>query len=564
MPSLRVSRGRSTEEEFRFDGEIVIGRAEDSTVRVFDEAASRKHARIVRRGEDWVAEDLGSRNGLFVNGRRVTCHMLRTGDEIAVRGLTLVFLADGAAERPTVLTESPPLSIQSRVDVGSARVTGREEELLGRLAAVYRFAGALTADATRRKAEITIVLEEVFDPCRAAVVVGQESSGSHSRSVVRHVRQSGEAVLVREPAIELPRSTSLVTEKVLSAIAAPLDRFGALYVDRVQGEAFSNADLELLAALASTAVASLRPKNLVRAPEEFSKELVGDSPVMRTLRDGIARVAPTDATVLVTGETGTGKELVARAMHDGGPRSSGPFVAVNCAAFVESLLEAELFGHEKGAFTGADRARAGRFEQADGGTIFLDEVGEIAIGLQSKLLRVLEAREFHRIGSAKTTRVDVRIVAATNRDLRNSADFREDLYFRLGVVTLECPPLRDRGADIEKLARMFLGDMELSDEAARFLEKYSWPGNVRELKNVCERCKVLLSTSRVEAEDLPLEVRLGTPAGEATASVRTLKEMEREMVVRALEATGGNRTQAAKLLGITYPTLKKKIDEQGR
>ncbi len=562
MPSLRVSRGQSTEDEFRFDGEVVIGRAEDCTIRVFDEAASRQHARIVQCDEDWMAEDLGSRNGLFVNGRRVTSHMLRTGDEIAVRGLTLVFLADGAADRPTVLTESPPLSIQSRVDVQSARVTGREEELLGRLAAVYRFAGALTGDATRRNSEIVVVLEEIFEPCRAAVVIGKESVGTHSRSVVRHVLQSGEAVLVREPSLELPRATSLVTEKVLSAIAAPLDRFGALYVDRTQGEAFTQADLEMLAALASAAVASVRPKDLVRGPQEYSKELVGESPVMRTLREEIAKVAPTDATVLVTGETGTGKELVARAMHSGGPRSSGPFVAVNCAAFVESLLEAELFGHEKGAFTGADRARAGRFEQADGGTIFLDEVGEIAPGLQGKLLRVLESREFHRIGSAKTTRVDVRIVAATNRDLRNSADFREDLYFRLGVVTLECPPLRARGSDITKLARKFLGEMELSDDAAGLLEKYAWPGNVRELKNVCERCTVLLATSRVEPEDLPLEVRLGTPAGESGAGVRTLKEMEREMVVRALEATGGNRTQAAKLLGITYPTLKKKIDEQ--
>jgi transcriptional regulator with PAS, ATPase and Fis domain len=269
--------------------------------------------------------------------------------------------------------------------------------------------------------------------------------------------------------------------------------------------------------------------------------------------------------VLVTGETGTGKELVARALHAGSRRAGGPFIAVNCAAFVETLLEAELFGHEKGAFTGADRARAGRFEQAHGGTLFLDEVGELAPGLQGKLLRVLETREFHRVGATKPTRVDVRIVAATNRDLRADDSFREDLYYRLGVVTLHCPPLRERAGDVALLARRFLDDKRFTAAAIGKLEAYPWPGNVRELKNVCERCAVFAAGETIDADALPLEVRLGRASGvvEKPGEVKTLREMEKVMVARALEATGGNRTRAAKLLGITYPTLKKKIDEFG-
>jgi len=235
-------------------------------------------------------------------------------------------------------------------------------------------------------------------------------------------------------------------------------------------------------------------------------------------------------------------------------------------AFVETLLEAELFGHEKGAFTGADRARAGRFERAHGGTLFLDEVGELAPGMQAKLLRVLETREFHRVGAAKSTRVDVRIVAATNRDLADGS-FREDLFYRLSVVTLRCPPLRERDRDVELLVRHFLPDHEFTADALAKLAAYDWPGNVRELKNVCERCAVFATSKSIAVPDLPLEVRLGTSgaaaAREGDGEVRTLKEMEKIMVARALEATDGNRTKAAKLLGITYPTIKKKIDEYG-
>ncbi len=558
MPTLRVARGRSTAEEFRFGEEATIGRAEDCDVRVFDEAASRCHAVVRREGADWVAIDQRSLNGLYVNGKRVERHVLKTGDEITVRNLTLVFVADGAAERPTVVGE--PLRIESSIaEPAGARVAGADEDLLLRLGAVYRFAEVLRAPAQRLREGIVAAIEEVFRPCRVALVLPDGNLGPFSRSVVDHARSKGEAILVREPRVDLPGATSLATEKILSAMAAPLEKFGALYVDRATGDAFRPDDLEFLAALSAMAAPALRPPGAPPPPSAAAHEILGRSPAVQKMREEIARVAPTPATVLVTGETGTGKELVARALHAQSPRARGPFVAVNCAAFVETLLEAELFGHEKGAFTGADRARPGRFEQAHGGTIFLDEVGELAPGLQAKLLRVLETREFHRVGATKPTRVDVRIVAATNRDLRTG--FREDLYYRLSVVTLHCPALRDRPGDVRLLAEEFLGK-RFTEAALEKLDAYRWPGNIRELRNVCERCAVMAKGERIDADDLPLEIRLGGPA-RAPGEVKTLREMEKEMVARALEATGGNRTRAAKLLGITYPTLKKKIDESG-
>jgi len=563
MPTLRVARGRSTADEFPFDKELLIGRAEECHVRVFDEAASRRHAAIRRDGTDWVVEDLGSRNGTFVNGVRVTRQRLRTGDEIAVRGLALLFVGDGAFDRPTAAHDAAS-SVESRVEPARARVRGAEDDLVRRLAAVYRVAAILSGEPARVRGDLLRALEEIFAPCRVGLVLPDGDAGVHSRSVVDLARASGEAVLVRDRKDDLPGAASVVASRIRSAMAAPLRDAGALYVDRITGDPFAPEDLELLAALAHAAAPVLHPPAPRTPPSAGDEPIAGESAAVRALREELARAAPTSATVLVTGETGTGKELVARALHALSPRARGPFVAVNCAAFVESLLEAELFGHEKGAFTGADRARPGRFEQAHGGTLFLDEVGELAEGLQAKLLRVLETREFHRLGATKPTRVDVRIVAASNRDL-HAGGFREDLYYRLSVVTIRCPPLRDREGDVRLLAQRFLaGRKRFSEEAMRLLEAYAWPGNVRELRNVCERCAVMAPGETIGTEDLPLEVRIGrTPGSVETAEVKTLREMEREMVVRALAKTAGNRTQAAKLLGISYPTLKKKIDEFG-
>jgi transcriptional regulator with AAA-type ATPase domain len=540
MAVLRVTKGRSTSDQFELKVRTVVGRATDADIRVFDDAASRQHAVVTREDDAYVVQDLGSTNGTYVNGRRVERHVLKSGDEVAIRDLRLLFLDDRDADRPTVI-EDQRLSIVSRIEPKRARVSGGEDVLLGRLAAVYRFTGVLSGPSRRLRKSILAALEETFAPCRAALVLPEGDVGTFDRSVVDHVRRKGEAVVSQD-----------------DSMAAPLGKYGALYVE---GRAFKQGDLELLTAFANAATPVLAPPAAGPAGSGEVPAMIGDSPVMRKLREEIARVAPSEATVLVTGETGSGKELVARALHAQSARAGRPCVAVNCAAFVESLLEAELFGHEKGAFTGADRARPGCFEQAHTGTLFLDEVGELALGLQAKLLRVLETQEFRRVGATRTTRVDVRVVAATNRDLKGSPDFREDLYYRLGVITIECPPLRARGGDVDLLAAAFLpDDKRFSEGALEVLRVYAWPGNVRELKNVCDRCAVLAEGEVIEADMLPIELRLGGQPALETGEIKTLKEMEREMVIRALEATRGNRTKAAKLLGITYPTLKKKID----
>lgn len=349
-------------------------------------------------------------------------------------------------------------------------------------------------------------------------------------------------------------------------------------------------------------------------------EILGRSPAISAMREIIATVAPTEATVLITGESGTGKELVARAVHGASARAGKPLVTVNCAALAENLLESELFGHERGAFTGADRRREGRFLQADGGTLFLDEIGEMEPGLQVKILRVLQEKEIERVGGTGCRKVDVRIVAATNRDLEAAVaagTFREDLYYRLNVIPIHLPPLRERGRDVLLLARHFLGrfcrkkerpPLELSPLVQRILLAYAWPGNVRELENVMERLSVLVDGHLVAPEDLPArllqsvgdiallpevdeyapeaDVLPGSGNGEPAAAVEApsrgfawpdlqtlaaqgmgLKEfldaVEMHLIEEALQRTDGVKNQAAELLGIKRTTLIEKLKKKG-
>jgi two-component system response regulator FlrC len=299
-------------------------------------------------------------------------------------------------------------------------------------------------------------------------------------------------------------------------------------------------------------------------------------PAMRPVVEAIDKVARTSATVLLLGESGTGKEVAARAIHDRSDRRGGPFMAINCAALAETLLESELFGHDKGAFTGANERRRGRIELADGGTFLLDEVGELRPALQAKLLRVLQERRFERVGGVQTIEVDVRWIAATNRDLRAMMDagqFREDLYHRLAVFPIQLPPLRARRADIAPLARALLAriarelnrrSLELAPDAERKLVAWSWPGNVRELANALERAAILADGARIEAEHVRLEAATERAASAvAPATPRSLAEVEREAIERALQAVGGNRRRAAELLGIAERTLYDKLRRYG-
>lgn len=301
--------------------------------------------------------------------------------------------------------------------------------------------------------------------------------------------------------------------------------------------------------------------------------MVGDSPAMRALLNNIALVAPSDATVLIHGESGTGKELVARALHASSARSRRPLVILNCAALNESLLESELFGHEKGAFTGADKRREGRFVEADGGTLFLDEIGDISPLMQVRLLRAIQEREVQRVGSNQTLSVDVRLIAATHRDLAEEVSagrFRQDLYYRLNVVTIDMPPLRQRKEDIPQLARYFLqryaernrkAVQGFTPQAMDLLIHYAWPGNIRELENAVERAVVLLTGEYISERVLPLAIA-GTSVSDAPHGediIQPLVEVEKEAILVALEKTGGNKTEAARQLGITRKTLLAKL-----
>jgi DNA-binding NtrC family response regulator len=331
---------------------------------------------------------------------------------------------------------------------------------------------------------------------------------------------------------------------------------------------------------------ALRHRRLVAENEFLKSELadrfrledfVGESPAMQTALEEIRQVAPAGSTVFIRGESGTGKELAARAIHAQSPRRERPLVRVNCAALSAGVLESELFGHERGAFTGADRRRIGRFEIADGGTLFLDEVSEMDLGLQGKLLRVLQEKEFERVGSSETIRVDVRILASSNRDLEEeiaAGTFRQDLYYRLNVVSVELPPLRERAGDIRPLVRHFIGKLNrengtrvegVSDEAFAILESYDWPGNVRELENIVERAVVLHPGETIEArhisgslERAPGRAVAGGESG-ADFTPRALEEIEREHVLRVLGYHEGHRLKSARTLGISERSLRDRL-----
>lgn len=295
--------------------------------------------------------------------------------------------------------------------------------------------------------------------------------------------------------------------------------------------------------------------------------LIGQSQAILALLETVRRIAPSHANVLIQGESGTGKGLVARIIHEQSARRSGPFLVINCSAFQDQLLESELFGHEKGSFTGAAVAKQGLFEVADGGTLLLDEVGEMSAAMQAKLLQVMDSRELRRVGGTRVHRVDVRVIAATNKDLTQElrlARFREDLYYRLNVVSLTIPPLRERKEDIALLIEHFLKHLEtthtrktVSPEALQLLVNYAWPGNVRELANTVERLLILTQGEVIGPDDLPANIR--HPGSPARGGASSLAEMERLHVMRVLAETGGKKMQAARLLGIDLKTLNQKI-----
>ena len=601
---LRVLSGPAQGGEFDLaDAEFTIGRDGSNSLPLADSTVSRRHCVIARQGPGFRLRDLGSANCTRINGQPVEEAWLANRDQIVVGKSRFAFaLEDRDAPQ---LQQEETLHAQSTVTLqrAQARYLQPAEVLEGpagspqlpsHIRSLLRAASSISSAADPR-AFGKALIESLTDTIRAdrgALVLEDGAPEGYywtrrgapdtifqpPRSVIRRVLDEGVSICLNDILrAEEDVSASVRAARINSIVAAPIGdagrTLGVLYLDVVDITIrLSEDDLQLatgVAALGATPLSNLlRLSSLEAENQRLEEELrghggmVGESPRARDVYSFIRRAAPSGSTVLILGESGTGKELVARALHRNSPRSSRPFVAINCAAITESLIESEFFGHEKGAFTGALGVRRGKLEEADGGTVFLDEIGELAPVLQAKLLRVLQEREFERVGGARTIRIDIRVIAATNRDLAEivrKGGFRQDLFYRLNVVSVTLPPLRERRADILPLAHYFLETHRgraarmisgLSNEARSCFMSYDWPGNIRELQNAIEHAVVLGTTPEILPEDLPDSV---VQTGEAPPGGKfheTIRDFKRQIVTRAMEDARQNYTEAARMLGL--------------
>jgi transcriptional regulator with GAF, ATPase, and Fis domain/pSer/pThr/pTyr-binding forkhead associated (FHA) protein len=578
------------------DAETSIGRDPASALCLSEESVSRKHCAIQADGDTYRVIDFDSSNGTFVNGIPVRNKVLQHGDRIRLGYTELVFLLEPDE------TITPPSEPELPGD-GRTLILPRAERRLGRLGsatmpdlgvvmpeldALLRISRINTiAKVDLLERELLDLLFDVIPAERGSVVLASCDSPGRATSWHRDGRkgESGEVNwkivnralwegvdVVNEPetAAKQPANEQFV---LCVRLSGTKDTIGALYLVGRPNLPFEENHVRFVTAVVSIfAVAlenamhleSLEHENLcLRTDIELDHPMVGESAAMTSVMEFIARVAKSDATVLIRGESGTGKELVARAIHRNSPRKDRPFVALNCAAIAETLLESELFGHERGAFTGATAMKMGRLEVANTGTLFLDEVGEMPVALQVKVLRALQTREFERVGSTRSIKVDVRFVAATNRNLEQAmkdGSFRADLFYRLNVVSINMPPLRKHPEDIPLLAMYFAAEHSkkckrslkgISPSARAVLMNYSWPGNVRELENAIERAVVLGVGDRIVPEDLPETLLEGQP--ETTVGSKyhqAINALKKQMIVEAIERSRGMITEAAKLLGV--------------
>ncbi len=535
------------------EGEIAIGREASSGISVSDPSVSRKHFLIRLQDGRVLVRDLDSRNGTLVNGSPVEEQWLQHGDTISAGDSSFLFLLkedDLAQPAGEVEFDDSRLTAETTIIHPKDVVYLQPEKLLRELPptsnvarnlnALLKISGIIHAirDLEELQAQLLDLIFEVVPAGRGAILLadsqGQEFNSLFarmresakaplvkvSRTVARQVMEQGVAMLSSDVMASdgLRQVESLAALEVRSLICVPLTvfqrRIGCIYLDNdTLAGRLNEEHLQLVTAIAGLSAVALENARRLHWLEQENerlivevtqdRSLIGEGARIREIYQFLRRVAPTEGTVLIEGESGTGKELAARAIHRNSPRANKPFMAINCAAIPESLLESDLFGHERGAFTGAGAQKKGRFEVADGGVIFLDEIGELAPTLQVKLLRVLQEREFERVGGTHVIKVDIRLVAATNRNLEQavrSGKFRQDLYYRLAVLKVTMPTLRERREDIPMLARHFVQKhakrckvkpRPISREALSCLVNYDWPGNVRELENAIERALVL-------------------------------------------------------------------------
>lgn len=535
---------------------------------------------------------------IFVNGLPVTTRRLEPHDELLIGDSLFVVHADDADETavPSTLTQCA-VTAEGAVRARPILEVSADEALLRRgtaggtrderdLATLMRVAAALTSvqDLALIDAALAGLILDLV-PVQRIVFTDSGNGPSAVRSAWAAGAGAGEIRIDGDllERVSRDRLAVLIEFEGRQAIVTPMMAFGrstgCVWAETSPSQRLDAGHVRLLlvvTALATVAreqsreAARLQEANeLLKAEINLEHNMVGRSVPMRALFDRIARVARTDTTILLRGESGTGKELVARAAHRNSPRTDRPFIAVNCAALTESLLESELFGHEKGAFTGAIGLKKGKLELADGGTLFLDEIGELPLSLQAKLLRALQEREFDRVGGTRPVRVDFRLIAATNRDLETSiqaGQFRQDLYYRINVVTLALPPLRDRADDISVLANYFVRKHSarcgrrvrgIASDAVTRLLRHDWPGNVRELENVIEQALALGTDEWIVATDLPATFGPRTGASAAPASAPAslhyhdrMEQTKRDLIVGAFERAGHSHAEAARLLGV--------------
>jgi Nif-specific regulatory protein len=592
----------------------VIGRDSDWLL-LKDPSASRRHCEIKVEDGKCSVTDLESLNGTSVNGVPVKERILKHGDRIEIGNSLFLFLTESeteddvsnrfaVVESKSFIRSTSKLRLQDFFQLKQefdARIL--PSKMARGIQALFIIGNAIASTRTLESLQNEI-LKTIFEfvPAKSGAILLSEPGLKEFYSVfaLHKDKKISEPVQVNQKfALEVLKEDSAIlsndvenrnataTHLATSVLCAPLlvlqRPIGVLYLETDdQNITFDDDHLQLISIIAGTTAVALENCRFLEKLQSENKQLkedlniehnmIGESNAMRSVHEFIARVAPTDSTVLIVGETGTGKELVSRAIHKNSKRHDAPFIAINCATLSETLLESELFGHEKGSFTGAIAQKKGKFEIADGGTVFLDEIGEMAPSLQAKLLRVLQERQFDRVGGTSPIRVDIRIIAATNKNLKQAVQdglFREDLYYRLNVLQLRMPSLRERVEDIPLLATHFAAKhcaktgrkiVGLSAEARRHLVCYSWPGNVRELENAIERALVLGTVDRILPEDLPeIIIESQPPNVELTRYHQAVKEAKRQLILRAMEQAGDNYVEAAAILEVHPNNLHRLI-----
>lgn len=581
-----------------------LGRGIDGVVVLTDPLCSRVHATIRHAHGAWTIRDAESRNGTYVNGQKIDEAVLAEGHYIRIGSSEFVFHA--ALQAPAGETANDQLNFTQTIirdkvidpdDTGSFALAAiRDTQQAKQFVVLYQLAIKLVG--ANDPDEVTRIALELLRAQTGASVVGflwvndqgqltpklvipEEAAEGVviSESLTEVVAQQGHAIWIAKQKGAGSKDLTHYADALCVPLVSKRETLGAIHVYLERGR-FRQGDFDFTISVANILVVALvrarhdktlhaNLQRLTVKSAEFD-ELVGESPAMLNLKTKISRLSRATGCVLVRGESGSGKELVARALHRASTRADRPMLSVNCAAIPADLMESQLFGHQAGAFTGADRNHLGYFQQADAGTLFLDEVGELTLEGQAKLLRILEGHPFLPVGASREVRVDVRVIAATNQDLQTyvrERKFREDLFYRLSVFELTIPPLRERGEDISLLLDVFLEHfrrqngrpgLRLSDQARAKLLAYNWPGNVRQLRNVIDSAVVLAGGNLIEPSDLGLR---DTGGGELESL--KIDYWERRLIGEALKRTGGSVPEAAKLLGIGRATLYRKIEEFG-